>query len=63
MTILPLSDPYVNFPNKLILILLSTFIVHFSLRYATSDLPVHRFMVLIVIFTTRIVIINGNDSC
>ncbi|CDW60102.1 hypothetical protein TTRE_0000845501 [Trichuris trichiura] len=48
---------------RLILILLSTFIVYFSFFYISSDLPVHCFMVLRVIFITRIVIINTSDSC
>nr|QRK25859.1 NADH dehydrogenase subunit 5 [Trichuris sp. TMM5] len=48
---------------NLIIILLSIFIMYFSVFYMSSDLPVHRFMVLMTIFVASMIIMNSSNSC
>nr|BAV82905.1 NADH dehydrogenase subunit 5 [Trichuris trichiura] len=48
---------------NLIVISLSIFIMYFSIFYMSSDLSMHRFTVLMIIFMISMIIMNSSNSC
>nr|ALF03950.1 NADH dehydrogenase subunit 5 [Trichuris trichiura] len=61
MSLCELSKLMVYF--SLVVVLLSVFIMYFSFFYMNNDLPIPRFMMLMVIFVASMIIMNSSDSC